>query len=115
MIAWISEREALPPVAQQVLLATPRQTSEFWDLAVARLLVRHEGVVPLPVEPGARWPTDYYWQRGQFGRDHSLVTGNGWWALLDQIPLPPGAAHRNINGFHCLIQTAACFIPQGER
>jgi hypothetical protein len=110
MISWISESEDLPAIGQRVLLATPRQSGEFWDIETAQLLARHEDVRPVPIRPGDRWPTDYYW--GRHGRDTSLITGNGWWARLDKIPLPPGAAHQIIRGYHCVVQLGEIFVPQ---
>ncbi|MCW5711326.1 hypothetical protein [Shinella sp.] len=114
MLQWISEGEALPRIGQSVLLATPRQTGEFWDLRVARLLVRHEGVFPVPVVAGGDWPTDYYWDRSTSGaRDTSLVTGNGWWASLKNIPLPPGAAHSgDERGYNYVRQVGEVFVPK---
>lgn len=97
MLTWISEGERLPMIAQTVLLAKPRQFGEFWDICTARILVRHEGVIPVPVRAGTDWPTDYWWSPAH-GRavidSPTLVTGNSWWAAMDDLPLPPGAEHR---------------------
>lgn len=112
---WISEAEKLPPIAQKVLLAVPRQFGEFWDLKVAQLLVRHEDVSPRPVAKGSRWPTEWYWDSSQCGRDTTLVTGNSWWALMDDIPLPPGAEHAAARGFHYIIQPMPVFVSQAPR
>lgn len=109
---WISEAEQLPEIAQKVLLAHPRQTGEFWDLHVAQLLVRHEGVVPRPIAKGDRWATEYFWDWSNDGRGTVLVTGNSWWARMDEIPLPPGAEHQTIRGFHCIVQPTPVFVGQ---
>jgi hypothetical protein len=110
MIKWTSEADELPKVAQKVLLATPRQDGEFWDLQVAQILIRHEGVVPQPVTKGGRWATDYYWGYDKDGM--KLVTGNAWWAPLDTIPLPPGAEHKFERGYHYVSQPAPIFVAQ---
>jgi hypothetical protein len=116
---WVSEAEELPPIAQPILLAAPRQGGEFWDLTTAQLLVQYEGVVPRPVPKGTRWPTTYYWERnlrGGSANSHPiLVTGNAWWALLDEIPLPPGAEHRSERGRHYVVQPQPIFVGQVER
>lgn len=112
MLTWISETERLPPVAQKVLLAVPRQCGEFWDLNVAQILIRHEGVMPKPIAKGDRWPVDYYWSRDK--RDTILITGNAWWALTDKIPLPPGAEHMTERGFHYVAQPSPVFISQSK-
>lgn len=112
MIKWISEETALPRVAQHVLLATPRQMGEFWDLAVAKLLIQHEDVQPVPVRVGERWPTTFYWSRSQLVRDTCLITGNGWWAAMNGIPLPPGAVHHNSQGYDLIQQIGDVFISQ---
>jgi hypothetical protein len=113
-VKWISEAERLPPIAQPVLLAVPRQTGEFWDLTVAKLLVQYEGVVPRPVPRGSEWPTRYFWDSSRDGRATTLVTGNSWWAMLDDIPLPPGAVHRIERGEHCIAQPELVFVPQSR-
>ena len=118
MLEWISEGEALPKIGQKILLVHPCQSNEFWKIESAWLMARHEDVVPRPIKAGERWPTDYAWQRGEGGFGSPLcllVTGNGWWASLEGIPLPPGAAHRMINGYHCVEQTHEVFIPQAGR
>lgn len=94
MLKWISETEELPPVAQPVLLLSPRQFDELWDMHVARLLIQHEDVIPRPVPKGTQWPTTYYWGTGQGGKDTHLITGNSWWASYRDLPLPLGAEHR---------------------
>lgn len=109
---WISEGEALPAIAQNVLVATPRQSGEFWDIVVACILVRHEGVVPQPVSPGARWPVDFYWGFARRPNDNFIVTGNGWWASMTEIDLPPGAEHQQIRGFDCIAQLGHVFVQQ---
>jgi hypothetical protein len=118
MLEWISEAEALPPIAEKVLLAHPRQSGEVWDIETARLLARHEDVRPLPIQPGGQWPTDFYWSRCEHGST-ILVTGNGWWARLDRIVLPPGAEQAygpaGLGGGHYVRQIGAVFIPQGRR
>jgi hypothetical protein len=111
---WISEAERLPAIAQKVLLAVPRQHGEFWDLKIAQLLVRHEDVFPRPVAKGSRWPTDYYWDSSRDGRDVCLITGNSWWALMDNIPLPPGAEHMAERGFHYIAQPTPVFVSQSR-
>lgn len=112
ILTWISESIALPRIAQDVFLATPRQNGEFWDISIARLLARHEGVHPVPVAAGAEWPTDYYWNRSNNGRDVCLVTGNGWWASMTDIPLPPKAVHKATMGFDFIHQVGDVFVPQ---
>lgn len=111
---WISEAEALPKIGQTVLFMAPRQFDTCWDISTARLLVRHEDVHPVPVKPGTRWPVEYSWCRGSGPRsDVCLVTGNGWWAALDDIPLPPGAEHvLDHPGGHYIAQPTPCFIAQ---
>lgn len=112
MLKWISEADDLPPIAQPVLFMHPRQFGEFWDMHVACILVRYEGVVPRPVKPGSRWPTEYWWgaKRGE-GADN-LVTGNGWWARLDGLPLPPGAEHATDREFHYFAQPKPVWVGQ---
>lgn len=91
-LKWISEEEGLPPVAQRVLLLSPRQMGEWWDPRIAMILVRYEEVVPHPVRKGDLWPTNFYWNYG--GQQQTcLVTGNAYWASLEHINLPPGAEH----------------------
>lgn len=92
-LKWISESVGLPRIAQSVLLASPRQSGEFWDLRVASLLVRHEDVVPKPVKAGDPWARYYYWKVDHFGEHNVFLTGNNWWALMNCINLPPGAEH----------------------
>lgn len=116
MIEWIRESESLPPIAERVLLAHPRQSGEVWDVETVRLLIRHEDVQPRPIEAGKSWPTDYYWARGDRQDGSVLITGNGWWARLDHIPLPPGAEHAYgpaaLGGGHYVRQLGDVFIPQ---
>lgn len=115
---WISEAEALPAIGQVVLLAHPRQSGEFWDITTAQLLVQYEGVFPRPVAKGSRWPTEFYWEanRGGSVKSHPfLVSGNSWWALLDDIPLPPGAEHKTERGFHYVAQPLPVFVGQSSR
>lgn len=110
---WISEAEALPQIAQEVLLAHPRQQGEFWDITTARLLVQHEGVAPMPVPKGAEWATTYYWEtnRGGSATSHPfLITGNSWWTLMDDIPLPPGAEHMFERGYHYVAQPKPVWV-----
>jgi len=113
-LTWISESVALPLIGQDILLATPRQTGEFWDIRTAWLSAQHEGVTACPVPVGARWPTNYSWRIGRGLSDICLVTGNSWWALLSQIPLPPGARHGSHNGFHLVEQIGNQFVPMRE-
>jgi hypothetical protein len=116
MLNWISEAEKLPIIAQHVLLAVPRQVGEFWDLKMAQLLVAHEDVVPLPVAKGSRWPSQWYWDSSRGGdRYVTLVTGNAWWALLNEINLPPGAEHRSERGYYYIAQPLPVFVTQGLR
>jgi hypothetical protein len=115
---WISEAESLPRIAQLILLAVPRQQGEFWDITTAQLLVRYEGVAPRPVAKGSRWPAEYWWESSRGGSSQShpfLLTGNAWWSLLDDIPLPPGAEHMNERGYHYIAQPELVFIPQAPR
>lgn len=114
---WISEAEALPQIAQVVLLAHPRQGGTAWDITTAQLLVQYEGVIPRPVPKGSKWPTTYYWETNRGGSVQShpfLVSGNSWWALLDDIPLPPGAEHRTERGYHYVAQPEPVFVTQQE-
>ncbi|MFT5949661.1 MAG: hypothetical protein ACI807_003947 [Paracoccaceae bacterium] len=110
---WVSENEDLPAVGQVVFLASPDQFAEFWRFDVAQLLVRHEGVYPTPVQAGCgTWPVDYYWcVRGQ-ARATSLVTGNGWWAPMDRMSLPPRAEHKKERGYSFVEQVGPVFIPK---
>jgi hypothetical protein len=113
---WISEEVGLPPIGQTILLAHPRQTGEFWDLTTAMLLVKYEGVHPVPVLRGGRWPTTYYWETSRGRASHPfLVTGNNWWALLDDIPLPPGAEHKRDREYHYISQPELLFVGQRGR
>ena len=107
---WISEADELPPIAQSVFYAHPRMSGDFWDISVARILVQYEGVAPRPVKAGHRWPTAYWWSDGST----TLITGNGWWAKMDDIPLPPGAEHRHARGQHYVAQPVPVFIPQSK-
>ena len=110
-LTWISEAVAMPKIGQNVLLATPRQRGEFWDIRTAYLSAQHEGVIALPVSPGSRWPVDYSWRfHGSANDGIVMVTGNGWWALLDRIPLPPGAEHGSHNGFSFVRQVGDVFV-----
>lgn len=111
---WISEQDRLPPIAQNVLCAFPRQFGEFWDLKTCSILVRHEGVYPAPVLAGDRWPTDYYWSQGNPAKDSRLVTGNAWWMLLCDIPLPPGAQHSVEHGCHTVRQVDFDWVCQNK-
>ncbi len=114
---WISESEALPEIAQVVLLLHPRQSGEFWNLTTAMLLVQYDGVVPVPVAKGARWPTTYFWETNHGGSVKShpyLVSGNSWWSILDDIPLPTGAEHKNDRGFHYIAQPVPVFVGQSR-
>lgn len=110
---WISEGDALPKIGQPVLLCSPRQHAEFWDMRVACILVRHEGVVPLPVPSGSEWPIQYYWgsPRGD-DRGYPLITGNSWWASFDGINLPPRAIHRHMGprNDHVILQDGDVWI-----
>lgn len=112
---WISEADQLPPIAQPVFYTAPRQSGEFWDTTVARLLVHYEGVCPRPVKAGDQWPTTYHWSHDHFSANTSLVTGNGWWAWMDDIPLPPGAEHRKERGQHYIAQIGECFVPMKSK
>lgn len=118
VLNWTREDVALPRIAQPILLAHPRQSGDFWDLAIGKLLVKHEDVCPIPRPRGHRWPTDWWWEVNRGGSAQSnpwLVTGNNYWAALDAIPLPPGAAHARDRSYHYLIQTAKAFVGQGEK
>jgi hypothetical protein len=116
MLKWISEADALPPIAQPVFLMTPRQSGDFWDMSVACILVDYEGVRPRPIKPGDQWPTTYRWGRTYGGDLISLVTGNAWWALMNEIPLPPGAEHASRVAFgdrqHWFAQPKPVFVGQ---
>jgi hypothetical protein len=117
-VKWISESEALPPIAQTVLLAHPRQSGEFWDITTAKLLVDYDGVVPLPIAKGSRWPTAYHWETNHGGSVKShpyLVTGNSWWTLLDDIPLPPGAEHKIDRSYHYIAQPKPVWVEPPPR
>lgn len=115
---WISESEALPRIAQTVLLCHPRQCGEFWDVTTAKLLVQHEGVIPRPVPKGSKWPTTYYWETNHGGSIKShpyLVTGNSWWALLNEIFLPPGAKHGTERDYHYIVQPVSVWVGQSSQ
>jgi len=109
-VKWVSESERLPKIAQKVLLAHPRQFDNFWDIKVAQLLVSYEGVVPRPVPRGSKWATEYWWDSSRDGREINLITGNSWWALFDQIPLPPGAEHAHERGYHFISQPTLIWV-----
>lgn len=108
-LTWVSESAALPLVAQSVLLMTPRRAGEFWNINIACILIRYEGVLPRPVEAGAAWPVDYWWGTGP-AREIVMVTGNGWWAPLSSLPLPPGAEHRSERGYDYIAQIGEVFV-----
>lgn len=112
MIEWISEGTALPVVGQNVLVAKPRKFQEWWDLSVGCILIRHEGVPVMPVKAGTKWPTNYYWSLSTDKRSTSLITGNAYWAALDELPLPPGAEHYFEREYHAIKLVGECFIPQ---
>lgn len=115
-IEWKSEAEALPDIAETVLLATPRQFGDVWDIRTAKLLISHEGVLPLPVMAGKKWPTNYWWGVGHGNGEPVLVTGNSWWAKLDKIPLPPGAAHATGQmGDTYIAQPVSVWIPPSPK
>jgi hypothetical protein len=111
-IVWQSEENSLPNIAQPVFLAYPRKMGEFWDVYVARILVRYEGVCPIPVKRGTPWPTDYWWGAENSYNHHILVTGNSWWAPMNNIALPPHAEHRVIRGDNCIVQTSPIWVGQ---
>lgn len=105
---WFSEAEKLPEIAETVMLASPRSSGDFWDLRLAMILVRHEGVVPMPVPNESKTPVDFYWAPDGDIRKSRLVTGRQWWARLDTINLPPGAEHaRGRRGEHFIRQTVS--------
>jgi len=107
MFEWISEGKALPPIAQKVFLAVPRQHDKFWDIYVAQLLVRYEGVSPKPIVAGERWPTEYWWSTTRDSQGTVLLTGNSWWASFRDIPLPPGAQHATDREFNYIARKLA--------
>lgn len=113
-IKWISESEALPRVAQPVFFMAPKQADNHWTISVACILIRYEEVHPHPVKPGSRWPIEFWWGRPRGSDLVSLVTGNGWWAAMDDIPLPPGAEHRTERGYHFIAQPEDVFVGQGK-
>jgi len=114
---WISEGDALPKIGQSVLLCSPRQHAEFWDMRVCCILVRHEGVAPRPVPAGSDWPTDYYWGDRYYPNQHKLITGNSWWAAFDSINLPPRALHRFMGPRHdhVILQDGDVWIGQDSK
>ena len=90
MINWISEENSLPMSGQTIIHASPRMRDEFWNIRIRTLLIRFEGVIPLPVPKGSKnWPTEYYWGDPYNGKNTSLITGNGYWANLTDLTLPP--------------------------
>lgn len=113
-LVWISESDHLPRVGQMVLFMHPRQAGEFWDIEVKCLLARHEDVMTRAVAAGGQWPTDFHWGNPRSREGTVLVTGNGWWAYMDAIPLPPGAEHRADRGWKNVYQTGDVFIPQSR-
>jgi hypothetical protein len=119
-VKWIREDQALPRIAQPILLAHPRQSGDFWDILTAKLLVRHEDVCPIP-KPQGDWPTEWWWETNRGGSAQSspiLVTGNSWWTHLDDIPpnLPPGAQHvHDAHGYRYVIQTEAFWVQKKGR
>lgn len=102
---WIRESDALPLIAQDVLLAQPAGYDKFWKIHVARILVRHEGVCPMPVNIGDDMPSEFWWARGE-GRESSLLlSGKNWWASLTGLKLPPGAIHELIHDYDCIVKS----------
>lgn len=113
-LQWISEEERLPIVAQRVLLLSPRQGGGWWDPRLAQILIRYEEVVPHPVRKGDAWPVNFHWSWGGGNTNIALVTGNAWWASLEEINLPPGAEHyadkhtraiKQADGFQYIVPT----------
>jgi hypothetical protein len=45
-------------------------------------------------------------------RNPILVTGNAWWAPMNNIALPPHAEHRVIRGDNCIVQTSPIWVGQ---
>ncbi|MBL4838151.1 MAG: hypothetical protein JKY34_11305 [Kordiimonadaceae bacterium] len=114
MLNWISEAEKLPVIGQSILLMTPRQSGQWWDTKVAQILVRHEDVIPNPViARNSSWPTEYWWASGERYSDTTLITGNGYWASMEDLPLPPGAVPYFEGDYHAVKQIGECFITKG--
>lgn len=114
---WINEGDALPKIGQPVLVCSPRQFDKFWDMRVSCILVRHEGVVPMPVPAGSDWPTDFYWSDPRSGENnHRLITGNAWWASFDAINLPPRAIHKFMGprNDHVILQDGDVWIGKNK-
>lgn len=96
---WTRETVALPKIAQPVLLIRPgHNTNSYWLAHVACILVRHEDVTPHPINIGDEMPSDFYWSPGFFSTDVALVTGDGYWAPLNNIALPDGLEHKQSRG-----------------
>lgn len=114
---WISEGEDLPKIGQRILLCSPRQHAEFWDMSVMCLMVDYDGVVPLPVKAGGEWPTRYFWGDPYYGRQHcKLITGNAWWSTFEGIELPPRALHRYMGprNDHVIVQDGDVWVGRNE-
>lgn len=102
MNEWYSEQTKLPRIGERVFICRPREDVDLWDIHVGFLAADHEGVVARPVPTGTKWPTQYYWVFGpvRMGTNYTcLITGNGWWAPLSAISLPPGARHQIEHGY----------------
>jgi hypothetical protein len=104
-ITWISEAERLPDIAQDVLFLHAHGDG-FFKVAVACILVAHEGVQPRPADPEGKAPTDFWWNIGgsAAGRHVHLATGKYWWAPLTELNLPAGAEHRNSRGMDYIVR-----------
>lgn len=104
MLEWISEAEALPPVAQEVLYTRPHEFDRFWRIAVAMILIRYEGAQPHPVKIGDKRPVTFWWGFGR-SQETLLLNGTGYWAKMTGLPLPPGAQHTHIRGGDYITKT----------
>ncbi|MEM7741175.1 MAG: hypothetical protein AAF225_10285 [Pseudomonadota bacterium] len=97
---WISEAEQLPEVGQEVLLLVPRPNEKYADVRVMRILVSHQAVFPMPVQPGSKPPADFHWRGAGTGNDSLIrVTGYNFWASLTSMRLPDGFKHNSGRGF----------------
>lgn len=101
-IDWKSESECLPRAGQSVLVLAPRLDGEWWDLGVARLAVRDDGVELRPVPEGGKRPTAFWWDGGR--GNVRLVTGEAFWACTSGLNLPAGAEHVVLDGWHAIAQ-----------
>lgn len=84
-VCWHKVEQRLPPVGRPVLVASLRD--DGWCVRSACLLVRHEGVSPMP-ERVAERPTDFWFDAPRGQNDTRLVRPGMMWA---ETPSPDAA------------------------